>query len=173
MDHDHTRSEPCQCRKVGGVESQQLAYVVDVADRHEPGVATVKYLIGFVLALATVWVVLVLALVLARPKGLSATDTAKLMPDLFRLVRDLARDRSIPRRVRARLWFLLAWMASPIDAIPDVIPVIGFADDIILAYLVLRSVARAAGNEKLAHHWRGSPDGLAALERLLGITPDS
>ena len=99
-----------------------------------------KYLIGFVLALAMVWLILVLALVFARPKGLSAKDTARLMPDVVRLVRDLARDHSIPRRVRARLWLLLAWMASPIDAIPDVIPVIGYADDIILAYLVLRRV---------------------------------
>jgi len=131
-----------------------------------------KYLIGFVLALLVVWLLLVVALVLARPKGLRAGETARLMPDIFRLVRDLARDQSIPRRVRAQIWFLLAWMASPIDAIPDVIPVIGFADDIVLAYFVLRSVAKAAGSEKLASHWRGSPEGLAALERLLRITPD-
>ena len=131
-----------------------------------------KYLIGSVLAFALLWLIFVLALMAVRPKGLSATDAARLLPDLARLVRDLARDRSIPWRVRARVWFLLAWLASPIDLIPDIIPVIGFADDLIVAYLVLRSVARAAGNEKIAQHWHGGPEGLVALERLLRIAPE-
>ncbi len=130
------------------------------------------YLLGVVIAFAILWSITVLALIAVRPKGMRAADAARLMPDLVLLVRDLARDRSIPRHVRARIWILLAWMASPIDVIPDIIPVIGVADDIILAYFVLRSVARAAGNEKLAQHWHGSPDGLAALERLLGIDQD-
>ena len=130
---------------------------------------TVKYAIGLVVGIGTLWLVFVLALIAARPKGFRITQTAQLMPDLVLLVRDLARDRSIPRRVRTRIWILLAWMASPIDAIPDVIPVIGVADDVILTYLVLRSVARAAGNETLERHWRGSPEGLAALEHLLRL----
>ena len=69
--------------------------------------------------------------------------------------------------MRARVWFLLLWMASPIDAIPDVIPVIGLADDVILTYLVLRSVVRAAGEDVLERHWPGTPEGLAVIERLL------
>jgi uncharacterized membrane protein YkvA (DUF1232 family) len=129
----------------------------------------VKYAIGVVVGIGTLWLVFVLALIAARPKGFRITQTAQLMPDLVLLVRDLARDRSIPRRVRTRIWLLLAWMASPIDAIPDVIPVIGVADDVILTYLVLRSVARAAGNETLERHWRGSPEGLAALQHLLRL----
>jgi len=129
----------------------------------------VKYVISIVVAFATLWLILVLALIAARPKGLRASDAARMMPDLVLLVRDLARDRSIPRRVRARIWILLAWMASPIDAIPDIIPVIGMADDVILTYLVLRSVARVAGNDVLKQHWRGSPESLATLEHLLGL----
>lgn len=132
-----------------------------------------KYVIGIIAAFATLWLILVLALIAARPKGLRPSDAALLMPDLILLVRDLARDRSIPRRVRARIWILLAWMASPIDAIPDVIPVIGMADDVILTYLVLRSVARVAGNDVLQQHWRGSPEGFAVLEHLLGLDHDS
>jgi len=129
----------------------------------------VKYAIGVLVGIATLWLVFVLALVAVRPKGFRITQTAQLMPDLVLLVRDLARDRSIPRRVRTRIWLLLAWMASPIDAIPDAIPVIGVADDVILTYFVLRSVARAAGNETLKRHWRGSTEGLAALEHLLHL----
>jgi uncharacterized membrane protein YkvA (DUF1232 family) len=129
----------------------------------------VKYAIGIVAAFATLWLILVVALIAARPKELRTGDAARMMPDIVVLVAGLARDRSIPRRVRARIWILLAWMASPIDAIPDVIPVIGTADDVILIYLVLRSVARIAGNDVLEHHWHGSPEGLATLEHLLRL----
>ena len=126
-----------------------------------------KYLVGIVLGFAALWIVLVAVVVVARPKGMSAADAAGLMPDLVRLVRGLAGDRALPRRVRARVWFLLLWMASPIDAIPDVIPVIGLADDVILTYLVLRSVVRAASEDVLERHWPGTPEGLAVIERLL------
>ncbi len=128
-----------------------------------------KIAVGIVIAVAMLWVILLVALLVMRPKGLRVKDAALIMPDLVLLVRDLARDRSIPRRVRARLWILLAWMVSPIDAIPDVIPVIGMADDAILVYLVLRSVTRVAGTETLRRHWRGTPEALAAVERLLRI----
>ena len=128
-----------------------------------------EYAVGLLVGFAVLWLVLVVGLVVARPKGLRAVDAARLMPDVLRLTRDLARDQAIPRRIRFRIWILLAWLVSPIDAIPDVIPVIGFADDIVIAYFVLRSVARAAGNDVLAQHWRGSHEGLAALERLLRL----
>jgi len=129
----------------------------------------VEYAVGLLVGFAVLWLVLVVGLVVARPKGLRAVDAARLMPDVLRLTRDLARDQAIPRRIRFRIWILLAWLVSPIDAIPDVIPVIGFADDIVLTYFVLRSVARAAGNDVLAEHWRGSREGLVALERLLRL----
>ncbi|MGZ4736606.1 MAG: YkvA family protein [Acidimicrobiia bacterium] len=128
-----------------------------------------RFVVDGVVALVACWAILVLAVVAARPRGLRAADVAFLMPDLVLLVGGLARDRSIPRRVRARIWILLAWMASPIDLIPDVIPIVGVAYDVILSYFVLRSVARVAGNGALTRHWRGGPDGLAALEHLLRL----
>ncbi len=131
-----------------------------------------RYAVGLVAAVAVLWLLAVVVLVVARPKGLRAFDAARMMPDVVRLVRDLARDKSIPWRVRARVWLLLAWIASPIDAIPDVIPVIGLVDDAVVAYLVLRSVARSAGREVLARHWRGNAEGLAALEQLLRLDHD-
>jgi uncharacterized membrane protein YkvA (DUF1232 family) len=132
-------------------------------------VAGVRYVIGLAVALAACWSIVVLALLIARPRGLRVADLALFMPDLVLLVGGLARDRSIPRRVRARIWILLAWMASPIDVIPDVVPVVGVADDVVLSYFVLRSVARTAGSGVLRRHWRGNADGFAALEHLLRL----
>ena len=125
---------------------------------------------GAVITLVGLWLVLVAVLLIARPKGTRLGDALRVLPDTVRLLRRLAGDKSLPRAVRARLWFLLAYLAMPIDLIPDFIPVIGHADDVIIAILVLRSVARRAGTEVLRRHWPGTEAGLAALYRLVGIS---
>jgi len=125
---------------------------------------------GAGITLVGLWLVLVAFLLIARPKGTRLGDALRVLPDTVRLLRRLAGDKSLPRAVRARLWFLLAYLAMPIDLIPDFIPVIGHADDVIIAILVLRSVARRAGTEVLRRHWPGTEAGLAALYRLVGIS---
>jgi uncharacterized membrane protein YkvA (DUF1232 family) len=80
--------------------------------------------------------------------------------------RRLAADRTLPRAVRARAWIALAWLLSPIDLIPEFIPVIGPADDIIVVTILLRSLIRHAGPEAVQRHWPGTPQGLAVLARL-------
>jgi uncharacterized membrane protein YkvA (DUF1232 family) len=92
----------------------------------------------------------------------------RLVPDVVRLARRLAADRSLPRGVRLRLWVLLGYLVVPVDLIPDFIPVIGWADDAIVVALVLRTVLRAAGPEAIRRHWPGTPHGLAVALRIAG-----
>jgi uncharacterized membrane protein YkvA (DUF1232 family) len=125
---------------------------------------------SIVVAIALVWVVLIAVLYATRPDGTTLADTARLIPDTFRLVRKLATDRTIPLRTRLPVWLLLAYLSSPIDLVPDFVPVIGYADDAIIASLVLRRLIRKAGVEKLADNWPGTPDGLDRLTRLLRMT---
>ena len=117
-------------------------------------------LVGVVGGLLLLWVLLVAVLWASKP------DEVRLLPDVLRLVRRLAADGSLPRGVRVRLWLLLAYLALPIDLVPDFIPVLGYADDAIAVALVLRSVVRRAGTEAVTRQWPGTPDGLAALRRL-------
>jgi uncharacterized membrane protein YkvA (DUF1232 family) len=117
------------------------------------------------------WLALVGALWAARPDELGARELLRLLPDVLRLVRRLAADRRLPRGVRVRLWLLLGYLALPVDLVPDVVPVIGFADDAVAVALVLRSVVRRAGPGAVARHWPGTPEGLAALRRLARL-PD-
>lgn len=133
------------------------------------GHPVVKILIGLAISLAALWVVLVVGLVLARPRGLLLRDALRILPDTLRLVAALARDKSLPPGVRRRVWFLMIYLAMPIDLIPDFIPVLGQADDAILIVVILRSVVRRAGLDVVRAHWRGSDDGFAALSRLTGI----
>ncbi|MGX5655416.1 YkvA family protein [Geodermatophilus nigrescens] len=122
-------------------------------------------LIGIGAGLLLCWLVLLAALWAARPDELRARELLRLLPDVLRLVRRLAGDRSLPRGVRVRLWLLLGYLAMPVDLVPDVIPVIGWADDAVAVALVLRSVVRRAGPDAVARHWPGTEAGLAALRR--------
>lgn len=125
--------------------------------------------ISIIGALAVIWLVLAVALWLAKPDELGMRDVMRLLPDLLRLMKRLTTDPEMPRRIRIGLLLSLAFVASPIDIIPDFIPVLGFADDVILVALVLRWVTRTAGSGALAKHWPGTPDGLAAVRRLCGL----
>jgi uncharacterized membrane protein YkvA (DUF1232 family) len=128
-------------------------------------------LIGIGTGALLAWVALIVALMIVRPRGGLAREALRLLPDVLRLLPRLAADRSLPRGVRVRLALLLAYLASPIDLVPDFIPVIGYADDAIIVAAVLRSVARRAGVQALERHWPGTRDGFAALCRLTGMTP--
>jgi uncharacterized membrane protein YkvA (DUF1232 family) len=131
-----------------------------------PSVASAVAVVG---GLVVVWLTLIVALWFARPDDLRLRDALRLLPDLVRLLRRLAVDPTVPRGVRVRLWLLLAYLASPLDVVPDFIPVVGYADDAILVALVLRSVTRRAGPETLERHWPGTPEGLAAVRILAGL----
>ncbi|QNE21319.1 DUF1232 domain-containing protein [Kribbella qitaiheensis] len=74
-----------------------------------------------------------------------------------------------PRGVRVRLWLLLIYLGLPFDLVPDFIPVVGYADDVVIVALALRSVTHHAGPAALERHWPGTPDGLAAIRRLAGL----
>lgn len=117
------------------------------------------------------WGTLVAALWLARPDELRIRDTMRLLPDLVRLLRGLAGDDGVPRGVRVRLWLLLGYLALPIDLVPDFIPVLGYADDVIVVCWVLRSVLRATAFDLVEAHWPGTADGLAVVRRLTGVGP--
>jgi uncharacterized membrane protein YkvA (DUF1232 family) len=122
-------------------------------------------LVGAVGGLLLCWLVLMAVLWLTRPDELSARELLRLLPDVLRLVRRLAGDRTLPRGVRVRLWLLMVYLAVPIDLVPDFLPVVGHADDAIVIALVLRSVVRRAGGAAVERHWPGTPEGLAALRR--------
>jgi len=120
------------------------------------------------LGVLLLWAALLVALWRLTPEKASLRETLRLLPDVVRLLRRLAADPTLPRGVRVRLWLLLVYLALPIDLVPDFIPVIGYADDAIIVAFTLRSVARRAGSEAVSRHWPGTPEGLAAVLRLLG-----
>lgn len=121
-------------------------------------------LVGLGIALI-LYAMLVLGLMIAG-KRVAAKELATLIPNLLLLFKDLMKDPRVPRS--AKVWLLIGalWLASPIDLLPEFLPVIGPLDDAIVAALILRHLARRAGTEVIRTHWRGDP---RTLERVLSI----
>ncbi len=95
-----------------------------------------------------------------------ARALAGFIPDCLILVRRLLGDYRVPRRSKLLLAALIAYLAMPIDLVPDFIPVAGQLDDAIIVAFVLRHVLRAAGPDLLREHWPGPATSLNALTRL-------
>jgi uncharacterized membrane protein YkvA (DUF1232 family) len=112
------------------------------------------------------WVLLVL---LARrlPPGL-LRDLAGFVPDCVTTVRRLRGDPRVPRRAKVVVALAGLWLLSPIDLVPEFLPVIGPLDDVVVVALALRYAARQVPREVLAAAWPGEP---RLLGRLLG-SPD-
>ena len=126
-------------------------------------------LLGIAAAVLLAWLALIVGLVIARPRGVLLREALRVLPDVLRLLSRLAADKTLPRGVRIRLGLLLAYLAIPIDLIPDFIPVLGYADDVIIVTAVLRSVVRVAGIDAVRRHWPGTDDGFTAVTRLTGL----
>jgi uncharacterized membrane protein YkvA (DUF1232 family) len=114
-------------------------------------------------AVGAMWVVLLL-LAARLPPGV-ARDLASFVPDCVTLVRRLRRDPRVPRSAKLAVFIAGIWVASPIDLIPEFVPVIGPLDDIVVVALALRFAARRVPREVVLEAWPGEP---RLIERLLG-----
>ena len=111
-----------------------------------------------------VYAAAVAALVVAGRRG-EAAALARFVPDCVVLVRRLLGDPRVPRGARLALGALLLYLVSPIDLVPDFIPIAGQLDDAILVALVLRRVLRGDG-ELVRAHWPGPAPSLAVVLRM-------
>ena len=125
-------------------------------------------LVAIVLAVVAIWALAVLLIWSLAPGRASLVDAVRLLPDVLRLAAGLARDPATPRSCRIALAGLAVWIASPIDLIPEFIPVLGPLDDIVVAAIVLRWVGRRVGEDVLRAHWPGTDEGFGLVRRLLG-----
>ena len=91
---------------------------------------------------------------------------ATLLPNLLMLFKGLIRDPRVPRGSKMLLVFGAAWMASPIDLIPEFIPFLGPLDDALVAGVILRHLVRTAVRDVVTDHRRGDPATIARLLRL-------
>jgi uncharacterized membrane protein YkvA (DUF1232 family) len=132
-------------------------------------VSVVEIVVGAVVALVLTWLAFLVFLAVVRPRGIGVSEARSLVPDVARLVKDLAKDKTAPKGVRRRLVIAGLYVASPIQLIPNFIPVLGYADDVTVVLWGLRSAVRKAGPDALERHWRGDAEGLAIVRDLTGM----
>lgn len=124
-----------------------------------------RSLLILALAALLVWAIALAALYVAGRRE-TARALATFLPDSLVLVKRLLREPALPRSRKLALWALLAYLALPIDLVPDFLPVVGLLDDAILSALTLRFVLRGTTTARLAELWPGPPEGLAVISRL-------
>ncbi|MFB3044351.1 MAG: YkvA family protein [Acidimicrobiia bacterium] len=110
------------------------------------------------------------------PKGVSiqgkrlVADAALMLPNIVKLIGRLLLDPRVPRRAKITLGIAAAYVVSPIDLIPDVIPVIGWADDVLLVLFAIDSLIERAGPEIVEEHWDGPGDLLSLVREAVGLS---
>lgn len=124
--------------------------------------------VAIIVGIVALWAVLLILLWLVRPRGVATRDLLRVVPDLVRLLRSLIADSNTPLDVRVVLVCLVVWIASPIDLIPEFIPVIGPLDDVVVGVLALRYARKRIGIDKLRAHWPGTEDGFVLVARVIG-----
>jgi len=116
--------------------------------------------------LVAFWVLLVV-LAARLPSGV-LRELAGLLPNCIKTARTLRNDPAVPRRAKLAIGFAALWCLSPIDLIPEFLPVIGPLDDVVVIAIALRYAARQIPRGVLQAAWTGDP---STLDRLLGAKP--
>jgi len=102
-------------------------------------------------------------------RGMWMKEAALALPNLVKLVYRLMRDTRIPLKSKAILGAILGYMVVPIDVVPDFIPVVGQADDVLLLSYGIRHIIEVAGTDIVLEHWDGSQDVLELVGSITGF----
>jgi len=101
--------------------------------------------------------------------GATLKDMLRFLPDVARLLVAVARDPRVPWYAKAGAAAAAAYVLSPVDVIPDVLPVVGQLDDAWVVVKALRYLLREAGYDVIADLWPGTDEGLAVLLMVAGV----
>jgi uncharacterized membrane protein YkvA (DUF1232 family) len=118
-----------------------------------------------VVAFLLLYAVLVLALVIAGRRE-SARALAGFIPDCVVLCSRLLGDPRVPRRKKVLLVALTGYLTLPFDLVPDLIPVAGQLDDVVIVAFVLRGLLRGGAEALVREHWPGPERSLAVVLRV-------
>ncbi len=101
-----------------------------------------------------------------------AADAVYLFPNLVKLLGRLVRDPRVPRRSKVVIGAALAYLVSPVDLIPEFVPVVGFADDVLLVSYAVNHLITVAGEDVVLEHWDGPRDMLELVRSVLEVASD-
>ena len=123
---------------------------------------------GLLLIVLGAYIALVVALVVMG-RGRQARAVAGFIPDCLVMVRRLIADPHTSRAQRVALVILLAYLISPLDLVPDFLPIVGQADDAVIVALALRLLLRGRGEAAIRAAWPGPESSLRVILAVAGV----
>jgi uncharacterized membrane protein YkvA (DUF1232 family) len=114
------------------------------------------------------WAVAVAVLALAGRRA-QARALAAFLPDCLTLMRRLLADPRVPRRRKAAVALAAAYLAFPLDLVPDFVPVLGQVDDALVVIAALRYALRSDGGALIGELWPGPAESLRVVLSAAGV----
>ncbi len=96
-------------------------------------------------------------------------ESLLFIPNFLKLIYRLAQDANVSKTDRALLLGTIAYVLSPWDFLPDMIPFLGQLDDILLISLVLKRMMDSVSRETLLSYWDGNKDLLMLMEDIINL----
>lgn len=103
------------------------------------------------------------------PKYAGVAEVVLFLPDFVVLIFRLLKDPRVSAAAKAKLVLFTVYLVSPIDIIPDFIPVIGQLDDLVVAVLVIRDILKSTPREVVLEHWSGHEDVIKTIQVVLDV----
>ena len=94
------------------------------------------------------------------------TEYILALPDFFMLLCRLAVDKRVAGKQKLLVGWIIAYVISPIDIIPDFIPFIGYIDDLVLVVYWLNVILNEVDKQVLVDNWSGEEDVLKLLQKI-------
>ncbi len=96
-------------------------------------------------------------------------ESLLFIPNFLKLIYRLTQDANVTTTDRALLLGTIAYVISPWDFLPDMIPFLGQLDDILLISLVLKRMMNSVSRETLLSYWDGNKDLLILIEDIINL----
>lgn len=106
------------------------------------------------------------------PRLQRAAELLLTLPDFVALIFRLMKDPRVPARAKVKLGLFAAYLASPVDLVPDFIPVVGQLDDLVGAVIVIRDLLSVTPKEVVLAHWSGDEDIIGLIEPVLEVASE-
>ncbi|MCH5138144.1 DUF1232 domain-containing protein [Clostridiaceae bacterium UIB06] len=93
---------------------------------------------------------------------------AMILPDIMALLWRLFRDKRVKVKVKMMVAGVIAYLASPLDVIPDVVPLVGKIDDVAIAFFALNAILNEVPKEIILQNWQGTENIILITREAVG-----
>lgn len=102
-------------------------------------------------------------------------EYAMIIPDIAALLWRLFRDKRVEMKTKLLVGGVIAYLASPIDILPDFIPLVGKIDDVAIVFFAMNKIINDIPKEVLLANWTGKEDivkivqdGVSFISKIVG-----